>query len=333
MSPDVSVIIVTWNGRQFLEPCLMSVMAQTGVDFEIVVVDNGSTDGSAELVRAICPAARIVRLPTNDGFAAGNNAGAREARGRFLAFLNNDTVVEARWLQALRSGIDADAGYLLATSRIVYMHDPAIIDSAGDGVYRWGGAFKMHHGAPASQAETSREVFGICGAACIIASDLFRELDGFDAAFFASHEDVDLSYRARLLGYRCRYVSDAVVRHHGSATLGHASPFAVFHGQRNLEWMYLKNTPASLLFRTLPGHLLYDAAAGAYFATRGRFGTFVKAKAAALAGIPRVLRQRAAIQRTRVAETRAIERLLDTGWLSQKIGEKRFDVTMARINR
>ena len=96
-------------------------------------------------------------------------------------------------------------------------------------------------------ARESAEVFGVCGAACLMPKRVFDELGGFDEDFFASHEDVDLSYRARLLGYRCRYVADAVVRHHGSATIGRVSGFAIFHGQRNLEWLYVKDTPMSLL--------------------------------------------------------------------------------------
>ena len=123
------------------------------------------------------------------------------------------------------------------------------------------------------------EVFGVCGAACLVSRQVFEELGGFDEDFFASHEDVDLSYRARLRGYRCRYVADAIVRHHGSATLGRGSVSAVFHGQRNLEWMYLKNTPASLLVRTLPGHLVYNAASAAYFARMGHLGVVPEGEA------------------------------------------------------
>jgi GT2 family glycosyltransferase len=158
---------------------------------------------------------------------------------------------------------------------------------------------------------------------------VFEELGGFDEDFFASHEDVDLSYRARLLGYRCRYVADAVVRHQGSATLGRVSAFSVFHGQRNLEWMYVKNTPAALLVRTLPGHLVYTAAAGAHFARAGLLGTFVRAKVAALAGMARVLRKRAQVQRTRRVGASAIWPLLESRWLSAKIREKRFDLGLA----
>jgi hypothetical protein len=326
---DTSVIVINWNGRQHLQACLDALAAQQGVEFETLVVDNGSADGSAGFVRGQFPAVRVVALPDNRGFAGGNNAGAREARGRYLVFLNNDTVVQPGWLAALRRAADEPPGFALATSRVVYLHDPAVIDSAGDGVLQWGGAFKRFHGTRAPEAERSGEVFGVCGAACLITKAAFDELGGFDEFFFASHEDVDLSYRARLLGYRCRYAADAVVRHHGSATLGRTSAFAVFHGQRNLEWMYLKNSPLSILVRSLPGHLLYTAAAAGYFARQGRLGAFLRAKLAAAAGVPRVLRQRAVVQRTRRVGAGAIWPLLERRWLTTKLSEKRFDVGLA----
>jgi N-acetylglucosaminyl-diphospho-decaprenol L-rhamnosyltransferase len=330
VSPEISIVIVTWNGRQFLDDCLRAAEAQEGVDAEIVLVDNGSSDGTAAYVRARFPNVRLVPLGENRGFAGGNNAGAREARGEYLAFLNNDTMADRGWLRALRAGIDAPSHFLLATSRIVYMHDPSVIDSAGDGLFRWGGAFKRHHGDRVDRATQPVEVFGVCGAACLILKTVFEELGGFDDDFFASHEDVDLSYRARLRGYRCRYVPDAIVRHHGSATIGVISRFGVFHGQRNLEWVFLKNTPTSLLLRTLPGHLVYNSAAAAHFARRGLFGTFLRAKIAALWGIPSALRKRAVVQRARTVGASGIERHLERRWLAVKMREKQFDVGLTQ---
>jgi GT2 family glycosyltransferase len=331
--PEISIVIVTWNGRQYLDACLRAAEAQQGVRVEIIVVDNGSTDGSAEFVRARFPRVRVVELTQNRGFAGGNNVGAQTARGEFIAFLNNDTVAEKGWLRALRSGIDMSTGFALATSRIVYMHDPRVIDSAGDGLLRWGGAFKRHHGQSVDLAGATVEVFGVCGAACLMPKSVFDEVGGFDDAFFASHEDVDLSYRARLRGYRCRYVPDAIVRHHGSATLGTVTARSVFHGQRNLEWMYLKNTPASLLVRTLPGHLAYAAAAAVHFSRLGLFLPFARAKVAALRGLPRVLQERRRIQRTRAIGAAGIEPYLERRWFATKMREKRFDAGLAEEQR
>jgi GT2 family glycosyltransferase len=332
-APEVSIVVVTWNGRQHLEACLPAIYSQQDVTAETIVVDNGSTDGTAAYVREHFPWVRLLTLETNHGFAAGNNAGARLAKGELVAFLNNDTVADPRWLTELKRGLEPSAGFMLTTSRIVYMHDPSVLDSAGDGLLRWGGAFKRLHGQPAHLAAVSQEVFGVCGAACLMPRRVFDELGGFDEDFFASHEDVDLSYRARLRGYRCRYVANAIVRHRGSATLGTISRFAVYQGQRNLEWVYVKNTPASLLWATCAGHVVYNAAAAVYFARRGLFGTFLRAKAAALAGLPRMLRRRRTIQRDRRVGARAIAPLLERRWLSAKLREKRFDIGLAEEAR
>jgi GT2 family glycosyltransferase len=323
--PTASIVIVSWNGRHYLDNCLKAVAVQEGVDVETILVDNASTDDTLAFVRERFPWVRIVALDQNRGFAGGNNAGVREARGRYIALLNNDTIADPGWLRALLDGIDEQEGFLLTTARIVYMHDPALIDSAGDGVILAGGAFKREHGARGGAVE-SREVFGVCGAACLMPLHVFNELGGFDEDFFFSHEDVDLSYRARLRGYRCRFVATAIVRHHGGGTSGKTSPFAVFHGQRNLEWMYLKDTPAGLLLRTLPAHLVYNAAAAVHFARIGCFGAFLRAKLAALAGLPGVLRKRARVQSTRRVKTSALVGQMERRWLATKLREKRFDV-------
>ena len=324
--PVVSIVIVSWNGRQHLERCLTAVAAQRDVEFETILVDNASTDGSAAFVAERFPWVRVLALDRNRGFAGGNNAGVREAHGRYVAFLNNDTIADAGWLRALLDGLDEPANVLLTTSQIVYMHNPAVIDSAGDGVILAGGAFKHAHGADVRTASVSREVFGVCGAACLMPRWLFDEIGGFDEDFFFSHEDVDLSYRARLRGYRCVYVATATVKHHGGGTSGKTSPFAVFYGQRNLEWMYLKNTPADLLVRTLPAHLVYNVAAAVHFARLGCLGAYLRGKLAAFARLPQMWRKRSAIQATRRVESSALVAHMEKRWVAAKLREKRFDV-------
>jgi len=328
--PDISIIIVTWNGRQHLDDCLEAVAAQRGGDIETILVDNASTDGTEAYVRQRFPWVRILSLATNCGFAGGNNAGARIATGEYLAFLNNDTIAPPDWLRLLRQGLDEADHIAVATSRIVYLHDPDVIDSAGDGLTRAGGAFKRLHGRPASQADESREVFGACGAAFLLPKRVFEEIGGFDEDFFASYEDVDLSYRARLRGYRCRYVADAVVLHRGGATLGRSSDRSVFFAQRNLEWMYFKNTPGAILLRTLPAHLVYTAAAAVYFTKLGMLPTFLRAKLSAVGGFAHVLRKRAVVQRTRSVSAKQIWRQLEPRWLRLKLSEEKFDLLIAK---
>ncbi len=322
---STSIIVLNFNGRQWLERCLPATIAQMPPDCELIVVDNGSTDDSVTLVRWVFPGVRLVALDRNLGFAAGNNAGAGHARGRYIAFLNNDAAPQPGWIEALRNTLDADAEVGLAASCIVFMHDPSVVDSAGDGLTRWGGAFKRGHGRPVADAMKGADVFGACGAACLIRRDVFELVGGFDESFFAVYEDVDLSYRVQLLGYGCRYVPGAVVRHAGSATLGRVSAQSIFWGQRNLEWMYVKNTPAPLLLRTLPGHLFYGAAAALYFLRIGQLQMFLSAKWSALIGLPRVWRQRREVQKKRRSTILRIWKLMDRRWLALKVREKQFD--------
>jgi GT2 family glycosyltransferase len=326
----VSIIILNYEGRAWLQQCLSAAVAELASDCELIVVDNGSTDGSVEFVQRAFPSVRIVPLARNTGFAAGNNTGAEAARGRYLAFLNNDAAPQAGWLSALRQALDRDPEVALAASCIVFMHDPSIVDSAGDGITRWGGAFKRGHGGPVREMIAGGDVFGACGAAFLVRRDAFQELGGFDSAFFAVYEDVDLSYRFQLRGYRCSYVPEAVVHHAGSGTLGRLSANAVFLGQRNLEWMYFKNTPWPLLLITLPGHAMYDLVAALYFARSGHLGTFVSAKWSAFRGAARVWGQRRDVQRRRRSSWLRIWKLMDRRWLAIKLREKRFDLELAR---
>ena len=331
----VSVIVLNYNGRRWLRPCLDALAAQRGAPpFEVIVVDNASTDGSADAVREYIQetaavaetggfgALHLIETGANLGFAGGNNAGAREARGAWLVFLNNDTVAEPDWLARLHAEAVAHPECALVTSRLVFMDDPSIVDSAGDGYFRAGGAFKHGHGAPAADFSSSREVFGACGGAFMIRRDAFEALGGFDARFFMNYEDVDLSYRARLRGLRIWYAASAVVRHAGSGSLGALSPAAVFYGQRNLEWTWIKNTPPGLLASTALPHAIYSLAGLSHYARRGRLMPAVRGKLAALLGLPAVLRDRRAVQRASVVSVQAVEQLMETGWLALKRREK-----------
>jgi len=326
MASSVSVIVVNYNGRELIGACLEGLSVQDERPDEIVVVDNGSSDGSVDFVRERFPEVRVVALATNRGFAGGNNAGVSATHGARLAFLNNDAVPDPHWLRRLSAALDAHPWAAMATSRIVYEADPGVVDSAGDGLSRWGGAFKRFHGQPVALAQATQEVFGACGAAFMIERDVFAEVDGFDEDFFLSHEDVDLSYRVQLSGRGCVYVADAVVTHAVSATLGRISATAVFHGQRNLEWLYIKNTPWPLVLRTLPGHVVYALASGVYHAYVGHAGPFLRGKAAAVKGLPRMLTKRRRIQRVRRSSSERLWNLMDRGWLGIKWREKRFDV-------
>jgi len=322
-APAISVIVLNYNGRRWLGPCLDALRAQAGAPpFETILVDNASSDASAAYVREAFPDVRVIETGGNLGFAGGNNAGARVARGARLAFLNNDTVAAPDWLAELSRSLDTRPSFALATSRIVRMDDPSRVDSAGDGYLRAGGAYKRGHGASEADYARPEEVFGACGAAFMIRREIFEALDGFDESFFMVYEDVDLSYRARLLGYDCWYAADAIVRHAGSATLGRASAAAVFYGQRNLEWAWIKNTPSPLIWRSLAAHVVYSIAGVAHYARMGRLLPALRGKLGALAGMPAALRARRRIQSS-AKPTRRLDDLMDRDWLALKRREKR----------
>ncbi len=323
------VIVLNWNGLAWLDRCLKGLCAQTMAPTEIVVVDNASTDGSVAHLRARWPGIRVDVLAANAGFAAGNNRGAVDARTDALIFLNNDTEVEPGWLEALVRAAEADSTRGLVASKIVYMDRPDLVDSAGDGYLRCGGGFKRGHGRPANAAVAPGEVFGACGAAFLIRRVLFEELGGFDEDFFMVYEDVDLSYRARLSGARVWYAADAVVRHAGSAALGRLSDRAVYLGQRNLEWTWLKNTPASLWWRSLPAHVLYSLAAGAAYARRGQFGPWLRGKAAVFTAARHLWHKRSQVQRRTRVPSGELWSVMDRRWWAIKTAEKTFDFLQA----
>ena len=314
--------MLNWNGRRWLAGCLDALAAQRHPATEVVLVDNASGDDSVPWVRAAYPWVQVVALEENLGFAGGNNRGAEGAATDALVFLNNDTEVEADWLGALVHAAEADRSRGLVTSKIVYLDRPDIIDSAGDGYLRCGGGFKHGHGQDAAQWSTSREVFGACGAAFLIHRPLFESLGGFDETFFMVYEDVDLSYRARLRGARVWFAADAVVRHAGSASMGRVSDLAVYCGQRNLEWTWIKNSPTRLLWRAALSHLVYDVAGALGYVKQGRPGPWLRGKAAAITGARRVWRQRT---RAGAERTRTLWALMEPDWVGIKRAEKQFD--------
>ena len=323
--PRLSVIILNYDGRRWLPACLDAVLAQRAAPpFETILVDNSSTDGSVEFLRTNYPLVRVIETGANLGFAGGNNAGARAASGEWLVFLNNDTVADPNWLTSLWAAHVAHPGYALFTSKLVFLHDASAVDSAGDGYLRAGGAFKLGHGGAAEAFAESREVFGACGGACMIARELFEALGGFDPRFFMIYEDVDLSYRARLRGHRVWYAADAVVKHAGSGSIGTISPAAVFYGQRNLEWTWLKNTPRDLLAATALSHAIYSIAGVLHYVRLGLGGPALRGKWAALGAMSAVLADRRAVQASRTVAPAVVERWMEPRWLDAKRREKTF---------
>jgi len=250
--PEITVVVVNYNGRDYLRGCLASLARQTFTDFETIVVDNASTDGSLEKIVERPERLTILRQDSNLGFAGGNNVGARAGRGRWLALLNPDAEAEPDWLAAMMRAVELRPSHRMVACLQVSLTDASKLDGAGDCYLAYGYAWRGGFGHPVEAAPPAGECFAPCGAAALYPRDLFLDAGGFDERYFCYHEDVDIAFRLRLMGERCQFVPEAVVRHAGSGVTGRASAFSVFHGVRNGVWTYVKNMPGGLLLLTSP---------------------------------------------------------------------------------
>jgi GT2 family glycosyltransferase len=244
-----SVIIPNWNGIKWLQGCLDGLRNQSMSDFEIIVVDNGSGDGSVTYLRDQFPAVKIISFEKNAGFSVAVNAGISKARGEFIVLLNNDCVPEREWLAALcrvMENAPADVGSL--ASLMIRIDDPSVTDDAGDFLDWHGFAFKRGHGEPSSQWSGIEPVFSACAGAALYRRSFLEKTGGFDERFVSYFEDIDIGLRGNLFGYRCLFVPSARVRHKGH---GSAMPSAIYayHATKNRVMILLKNIPGPLLIR------------------------------------------------------------------------------------
>jgi len=235
--PLASVIIVNYNGREHLPECLASLLRDPVDQCEIILVDNASADGSADYVEQAFPQVQVIRSKENLGFGRGNNLAARQARGSYLAFLNADTVVETGWLEALIKALTSDARIGLATSKILLLGDAQRINACGNDVHITGITLCRGMGLARTNLDSVKEVSAVSGAAFAMRRDLFEKLGGFDGSFFMYMEDTDLSWRARLAGYRCFCVPDSRVLHDYALRFG---PEKTYYEERNRYVMLLK---------------------------------------------------------------------------------------------
>src|SRR5207253_816896 len=317
----ISVVVVNWNGKPLLADCLQSLRSQTFADVEVIIVDNGSTDGSAEWVRQNFHEFKLVQLNENRGFAGGNNAGIMQARGEWIALINNDATAEPDWLEQLYRAVEPDERVGLAASRVVLTS--GALDSAGDGMTIAGVPYKRGHGkTPNGVFLKAAEVFGASGCGVLLRHSMLDRIGLLDEDFFCIYEDGDLNFRARLAGFHCIYVPEAVIIHRLHGTLGRLSKTYVYYCQRNMEYIYFQNMPGRLFWRYLPVHLLSIILGFGYFILRGRPLQFIRAKLAFIFDLPRVLRKRRAVQKLRQVDDQTIEATLDRRWLQPRLAGK-----------
>lgn len=307
----VTVIIVNWNGRHLLPGCLQSLQGQKFKEFETIIVDNGSSDGSVEWLYRHYPEVRVIPLSSNKGFCAANNVGYRLAKSKYVALLNNDTVAHALWLGSLVAALEKNSHAGFAASKILNYKMPETIDRAGDSYSRAGVGLLRGRGMSFLVYEKPEWIFGACAAAALYRRCMIDEIGFFDEDFFLLYEDVDLSFRAQLKGYRCLYIPEARVYHKTSSSIIRDSHISIYYGHRNLEWVYFQNMPRRLLGKTILLHLVHMMGSFFYFSWHGQMRSILSAKWDAFRHLKAVLRKRRRIQRGKRVEDAYIWNLLE----------------------
>jgi GT2 family glycosyltransferase len=310
---------------------LDSLRAQTRRDFEIILVDNGSQDGSSGFVREQYPGVRLIPLGENRGFAGGNNAGISIAAGKYIALLNNDTKAHPAWIEQLLAAAETTPSAGMWASKILSYDDPGTIDNTGlliyrDGLARGRGRLEPDRG----QYDEQGEVLLPSGCAALYRKAVLDEIGLFDEDFFAYADDVDLGLRFRLAGWGCVYVPTAKVYHKYSASSSAYSPLKAFLVERNRVWVLLKYFPAELILAS-PCFTLVRLVVHAYGALTGQgaSGKFaehhsvfkagmilLRAWCSALMAVPRIARARRKLSRFRRIGRAELYRLFRTFGLS-----------------
>jgi GT2 family glycosyltransferase len=304
-----SIILVDFNNGATIGPCLESITAAldstTGETAEVIVVDNGSSDGSPEFIAETYPWITLVRSDTNLGFGGANNLGAHQAAADLLVFVNPDTIVTPGWWQALVAPLQANESAGLATARILLADEPDRLNTAGNDVHLTGLTLCRGMGRGAAAYDQPATVSAVSGAAFAVRRDLYRRLGGFDAGYFMYMEETDLSWRAQLAGYRCVYVPESVVYHHYRLRFG---PDKTFYQERNRYRLLLKTLKWPTLLLLLPALVLAEIVTWGFVMTgdRQHWTGKLRAYRSLLVEWPDIRRLRRQTQRARVVPDRAL---------------------------
>ena len=295
----VSVIVVNWNGCELLDGCLSPLFSQTHNNFEIILVDNGSSDGSVEYVKRRFPQATLVELKQNRGFTGGNLAGLEVATGQFVTLVNNDTRVDEALLEKLLRPMLVDETVGICASKLI-IEGTNRIDSVGDGMTTAGVGFNRGHQTKRNGYSSLEPVFAACAAGALYRRKMIDEIGFLDDDFFLYDEDVDLSFRAQLAGWKCVYVPDAIIHHKGNATAVRLSDTHVYYHTRNLEFVWIKNMPTGLMLRFAHHKVIQEIGSFCYLCLRhGKWRPYLRAKIDAVKMFPRMWKKRRAIQAKR----------------------------------
>lgn len=313
----VSIIIVNWNGEKFLEDCFNSLRSQSYKNFDVIFVDNSSTDGSLPLAKRLASAlnlnVKFVELDRNAGFAAGNNEGLKYSSGQDIALLNTDTMADKEWLKNLIEAMESHPDVGICASKLV-VSEENVIDSAGDGFSTFGHAFKRGEGSPLDNFLEKEYVLGACAGAALYRRKMIDEIMLFDKDFFLLFEDTDLNLRAQLSGWKCLYVPDAVVYHKVGGSMKNISGRAAYYTVRNDKLVKIKNLPLTIVMRKLPCLILGEVIWLFYYIVNGRLRYYIKANIDVLKNLPLYLKKRREVMSLKKVPDSYINSLLTSGF-------------------
>jgi len=312
--PGIDIVIPNWNGKNFLAACLDSLSRQTYRLFDVIMVDNGSTDGSVELVRQNYGFVRLITFPENRGFSAAANEGIGAGVRELVFLLNNDTELASDCLEKLvAASIIYDDAFF--SPKMLNFRDRQLLDGAGDGFLRGGVGYRFGSMEPdGEQYGHSRQVFGACGGAALYRRSMLDSVGLFDEDFFAYIEDVDLNFRANRAGFTCRYIPDASVYHVGSATTGsRVNAFTIRCSTRNNLFFLVKNYPLSLAVRFFPALCVFQIVWFIYALKNKQVSAYFSGIFDFFSRFPVMRRKRKLIsQRPGISNRRLVERIVQS---------------------
>lgn len=267
---EVSVIIPNFNGIAYLDGVLGSLERQTLDNFEVIVVDNGSTDGSGQYIMENYPWVHIIELPENFGFCKAVNEGIKMARSPYVLLLNNDIEVKEDFLEQMKAAMHRHKKAFSCAAKMIQFHDRKLLDDAGNYYCALGWAYARGKGKPAEMFNKEEQIFASCAGAAIYRKKIFDKIGYFDEEHFAYLEDMDVGYRARIFGYQNWYVPSAVVYHIGSGTTGSRyNQFKTRYSSRNNVYLIYKNMPMLQILLNLPFLFLGFGIKLLFFAGKG----------------------------------------------------------------
>lgn len=271
-----TVVIPNYNGIKYVEDCLSSLYAGTVVP-EIIVVDNGSADGSLSLIKEKFPKVRLIEFQQNTGFCKAVNTGIRASSTEYVLLLNNDTVVDADMIRYLEAALDGKPDVFSAAARMISLHEPEKLDGAGDFYCALGWAYSRGKDKPADSCLKEDRIFSACAGAALYRREVFEKIGYFDENHFAYLEDMDIGYRANIYGYDNRYAPDAKVYHAGSAVSGSRhNKFKVSLSSRNSIYLIYKNMPLLQALLNLPFLIVGYLVKFLFFSLKGMGMVYLK---------------------------------------------------------